>query len=328
MGDMYGNRYWTSVDPSAENNAHSYALDLVGHNKRVLELGPAAGHVTRALVERGCTVVGIEVDPDAAEGLAGVAECLVGDLNDPSLITRAGESGPFDVVLAGDVLEHLTQPSVTLSACRGVLAPGGYIVLSLPNVAHADIALGLLGGQFRYADSGLLDRTHLRFFTEPTIRELLDECGLTMIDLRRVLRPIFTTELELDPADYPQEVVDAALAQPEAETYQFVVRAVRHDGDLEVARLAARCIELEEVTRHQEIDLQTAQAEVEVLRASVGELNQALASAEHHRWIEVGLWKEEVENQARHLDAIYNSRTMRFLRPLRAAYHRVRELLR
>jgi 2-polyprenyl-3-methyl-5-hydroxy-6-metoxy-1,4-benzoquinol methylase len=297
------------VGASADNNAHSFALALIGHNKRVLELGPAAGHVTRVLVERGCDVVAIENDAEAAAELDGVAECLVGDLNDASIITKAAEEAGFDVVVAGDVLEHLTDPLATLRACRGVLVPGGYVVISLPNVAHADIALSLLDGRFTYNDTGLLDRTHLRFFTRDSIGELLDHAGFDLLDIRRVIRPIFETELGLDPDSFPPEVVAKVLTHPEAETYQFVVRAVPHDGDLERGRLAERCAEADELARQLRIERVSMEAEMVLLR---DELARVAAEA--------SVWHQEAANQAQHVEALLSTKTMRAVAPLRALY--------
>jgi 2-polyprenyl-3-methyl-5-hydroxy-6-metoxy-1,4-benzoquinol methylase len=273
------NRYWVDVDTSRENNAHTYALDMVGFNKRVLELGPAAGHVTRALVRQGCTVTGIEIDPEAAAGIAGVADCIVGDLSDPSVIAKAGEERKFDVVLAGDVLEHLADPLSTLSACRDVLLPGGFIVISLPNVAHADVALSLMRGKFAYRDNGLLDRTHLRFFTVASIGDLLTHAGFLAIETRRVVMPVFSTELKLDRGAFEPAVVEEALRHDEAETYQFVVKAVPDDGDYEISRLAARAIEADDELHRERSKRLVVESQLAALEESLKEARTNVQSA-------------------------------------------------
>src|ERR1700712_1780443 len=107
-------RYEAPVDRNAANNAHAYMLDMVGWNRSVLELGAAAGHMTRALNEQGCRVTAVEYDQAAAVDLKQhAAEVIVGDLNDPDVF--AGITTQFDVVLAGDVLEHLIDPAQALS---------------------------------------------------------------------------------------------------------------------------------------------------------------------------------------------------------------------
>lgn len=359
MDTSIDNRYWVPVDAASPNNAHAFAIDLIGYGKRVLELGPAAGHVTRALVGRGCDVTGIEVDAQAAAGLEGVADCIVGDLTDPSVILKAAEQHGFDVVLAGDVLEHLPDPLPSLRACRRVLAPGGYLVISLPNVGHADIALSLLRGEFPYRDSGLLDRTHLRFFTLQSIMELLEQAGLLAIDIRRVVRPVFETELQLDPASFAPGVVETVLAHPEAETYQFVVRAVPHDGDLEVSRLAARTLEAYDQVRRDRSARLAAEAEIIVLRdavksadaelimlrdavklakAEVTVLRDAVKPAKAELAVardavksakaDSERWRKEASVKTRKVEMLMASKTMRYTAPMRAVYRRVRSITR
>lgn len=324
MGSVDSNRYWVKVDESAENDAHAFAIDMIGYGKRVLELGPAAGHVTRSLARRGCDVVGIEFDPEAAAGLEGVAECIVGDLNDPSVISKAAEVGGFDVALAGDVLEHLADPLPTLRACREVLVPGGYVVISLPNVAHADVALSLLQGQFPYKDCGLLDRTHLRFFTFGSIAQLLEHAGLLAIEIRRVIRPIFETELGLDPAAFTQCVVESVLGHDEAETYQFVVRAVPHNGDLAVSRLASSAIEANDRWRREHSARLAAEAELVIMRNAA----ESARRAERSQKAEVERWRHSATANQRRIERLMSSRTMRYTAPMRAVYKRFRSTAR
>jgi SAM-dependent methyltransferase len=85
--------------------------------------------------------------------------------------------GPFDVIVAGDVLEHLPRPGDLLSALKPLLKSDGTLLVSLPNVANVTVRAALLAGRFPYADRGILDRTHLRFYTRAGARALLDQAG-------------------------------------------------------------------------------------------------------------------------------------------------------
>ena len=176
--------YHTSINPEEENDAHSSLLRMVGFNKRVLEAGCASGHVSEALSKQGCSVVGVEID---AEGVLPakqwVERVVIGNFDDGELWKEL-EDEMFDAVLFGDVLEHLKTPLETLLESLKHLLPTGAIVISVPNIAHADVKIALLNGTFPYADSGLLDRTHIHFFTKESLLELIRAAGLVPATIR------------------------------------------------------------------------------------------------------------------------------------------------
>jgi len=155
-------------------------IDLAAQGKRVLELGCADGFISRHLVERGCRVVGVEISSEAA-GLARqwCKKVVVHDLNDRRWMDQAGCD--FDTVLCGDVLEHLVNPLQTLREIARLLTPDGRVVMCLPNVAHIRVRMNLLVGKFDYTPTGILDSTHLRFFTQKTARRLIEEAGYQLI---------------------------------------------------------------------------------------------------------------------------------------------------
>ena len=184
--------YETAVNPDAENNSHAFALSLIGYNKSVLEVGCSTGYLTKVMAERGCNVVGIELDPEAAAVAEQWAEqVVVGDIDEGDVWNYVKDEA-FDVVVLGDVLEHLRDPLDSLRQAVRKIKPTGFVVTSLPNIAHGDVRIALLQGRFRYAETGLLDRTHLQFFTLETIRELLSQAGLVVVDTKRVVMPLFS----------------------------------------------------------------------------------------------------------------------------------------
>jgi methionine biosynthesis protein MetW len=160
--------------------SHALLLEGVPAGARVLDVGCADGYLARVLRERGCTVVGVEADPAAAERAGRWCESVVvGDVEAEDV--RARIEGPFHRVLCGDVLEHLRAPAAVLRWARGLLAPDGRVVVSLPNIAHWNGRRQLLRGRFPQEDHGLFDRTHLRFFTRATARDLVEQAGLRVV---------------------------------------------------------------------------------------------------------------------------------------------------
>lgn len=169
--------------------SHQIAVTEVPAGSRVLELGCATGYVSRYLKEElGCRVVGVEISPEAARRAEPYCERLiVGDLSGEEVWKEIVP--PFDVVLANDVLEHLPEPDAVVGRCRDLLRVGGRMIVSVPNVAYWRVRFGLLFGRFDYTDKGILDDTHLRFFTARTGRSLLEDQGLRVVRFS----PIFGT---------------------------------------------------------------------------------------------------------------------------------------
>src|SRR5829696_4733848 len=162
-------------------STHSKIVSLVPPATRVLEFGCATGYMSQVLKERlGCTVVGIEIDRDAASLAERHTErVIVGDAEKIDYAAElAGEA--FDVVMFADVLEHLKEPADVLRRVRPFIAENGVVIASIPNIAHGSVRLALLAGEFRYRDWGLLDDTHLRFFTRESIVDLFESAGLVV----------------------------------------------------------------------------------------------------------------------------------------------------
>ena len=159
-----------------------------GSGLAVLDLGFGAGSLARRIRPACRYLAGVECDPEAAEdGARFFDQPLVGDLLE-------GVSGPwkerFDVIVAGDVLEHLPRPEDLLSALRPLLKTDGALLVSLPNVANVTVRIGLLFGRFAYAPRGILDRTHVRFFTRATGRALLEENGYRVVSVDATAMPL------------------------------------------------------------------------------------------------------------------------------------------
>jgi 2-polyprenyl-3-methyl-5-hydroxy-6-metoxy-1,4-benzoquinol methylase len=145
---------------------------------RVLEIGCGEGQLGSRLRARGHEVHGVEVVPSAAAAAARVLDrALCADVERTVLDYPPGH---FQLLLCGDVLEHLVDPWGVLARLRQLCAPGAMLVCSVPNAQYFPVSLGLLRGRFDYRDSGVLDRTHLRFFTRRSARALVERAGFAV----------------------------------------------------------------------------------------------------------------------------------------------------
>ena len=163
---------------------NSFPLD--GTGQRVVDVGGGEGYLSRVLAARQYRVVCVAAPGTIAKDFPGDVEVVEADLDFrvPPL------AGPFDYALCGDLLEHLRDPKQTLLWIQGLLRPGGKLIASLPNSAHAYVRLNVLMGRFPKHDRGLFDRTHLHFYSLDGWKELLAACGFHIEDLRATTVPI------------------------------------------------------------------------------------------------------------------------------------------
>lgn len=225
MSDRH--KYEYKVDLNADTAA-AKVVHMVGSGKRVLEIGAGPGSITRLLVEHGhCKVSAVELDTNAIEKLGDFCEEIHNcDLNDPSWTRRVTHCGNFDVVVAADVLEHLYDPWTTLSAMKTILNKDGYIVVSLPHIGHNAIISCLLGGNFEYQEWGLLDKTHIRFFSIKNIQKLFAEAGLKIVEAGFVIRAPEQTEFSAQWKVLSPESKRELEKNKFGNIYQVVVKAV------------------------------------------------------------------------------------------------------
>ncbi len=279
----------------ASDSVHADIVRLVGENKRVLELGPATGHMSRVFRERGCAVVGIEVDAEMAERAREFCErVIVRDLDSLDLAAELGEER-FDAIVAADVLEHLRDPLAALIRLRPFLAPDGAFVISVPNVAHGSVRLALLTGHFDYREIGLLDSTHLRFFTRETFEQLLDEAELGLAELHRHELNLDASEVPFDANAVPPPLREQLERDPDSRTYQFVAKALPMDRE-GLREIQARLRELAELrmaaARTAELEAKMAQ-----IASREGELRRALIEA-HDQLLRRDAQIEEMHKEA------------------------------
>jgi 2-polyprenyl-3-methyl-5-hydroxy-6-metoxy-1,4-benzoquinol methylase len=167
--------YWVHYPvKESRGSSHFYLWRLAGANQRILDLGCGEGLAAAKLAEAGNRVTGVDVLP-APKNLDKLEAYVCWDLSrglDPALL----RGKRFEKILLLDVLEHLAAPESVLRPCRDLLEPHGKVIISVPNVANITVRLMLLLGRFDYQPRGILDRTHVRFFTRKTARRMIRDC--------------------------------------------------------------------------------------------------------------------------------------------------------
>src|ERR1039458_463059 len=164
-------RYDTPVDPENSNSTYGLICQRVPMSSDVMDVGCAGGGLAMALESaRRCRVLACDIDPEAvATARAKGLEAIVADLS-VQTAAEVAKGRQFDVVVLADVLEHLAEPGRLLRGVADVLRPGGKVLISFPNVSHADVVLMLAQDEWGYQPAGILDATHLRFFTVGSFR--------------------------------------------------------------------------------------------------------------------------------------------------------------
>lgn len=162
---------------------HQAILDLIEPGERLLDVGAASGYLAElAQTIKGARVVAVEPDPEGCrEARARGLQVLEGDITDLLDSGAVAGLGPFDQILLADVLEHMAAPQDVLRRLVPLVVPGGTVIISVPNIAYAKARLRLLAGRWRYEETGIFDRTHLRFFDHRSIMELARTAGLTVV---------------------------------------------------------------------------------------------------------------------------------------------------
>ena len=173
-----------------EASSHRILIDLIRRfsprGGTLLDLGAAGGELGAAVRDRFDRAIGFEYDADRIGQLRGRFDSVViADLE----TVRKLPANVRAVVLA-DILEHLRDASTLLRCVHDALAPDGHAFISVPNIANVTVRLGLLVGVFEYRDRGILDYTHLRFFTMRTIRREIENAGFRIVAVRGSSVPI------------------------------------------------------------------------------------------------------------------------------------------
>ena len=209
------------------DNANADIIKRVRPGSEILEFGPAYGRMTRYLAEElKCAVDIVEIDSESGNVAAQYARQACIGPEDGNIEsgnwTKVFAHKLYDAIIFTDVLEHLHDPFQTLKECRLFLKDDGCVLCSIPNIAHSSIILSLFSGSFNYTKTGLLDQTHVRFFTEESFLNMISACGYYPAYEHAIIVPVDMTEIPLTYASVGRDVENVLRQRPNNEAYQFI----------------------------------------------------------------------------------------------------------
>lgn len=201
--------YECAINPRDTNMTYAWLMRFTEGASTILDIGCSTGFFSRQLKARGQYVIGIEEDPLAAELAVAICERVIcGDIE--AVETQARVTEVFDAVVLGDVLEHLRDPQGLLAYIRQHWsADGGSVAFSAPNAGHWIFRREVLLGRFPYRSQGLFDPTHLRFFTQDSVRQMVKGTGYCILDLGYTVN--YDSSYDLS---YTGEAVTFAMMKP------------------------------------------------------------------------------------------------------------------
>jgi 2-polyprenyl-3-methyl-5-hydroxy-6-metoxy-1,4-benzoquinol methylase len=212
----------SNFDPYTRDplNIDRQSLDLIPEKSSVLEIGCATGFMGDYLIkQKKCRVVGVELGKEEAAAAKKVLHDVIeGDIEQAETIKKI--NGAYDVVYASALLEHLKDPWVALRTWKKFLKKNGTLIVTTSNIAHWSQRIKMIRGDFTYQKYGLLDNTHLRFFTTHTFPKLVEESGYDI--------EIFS----IDPVGGGLPKISKLLSSffPNLFAYQMLIKAgQRHD---------------------------------------------------------------------------------------------------
>lgn len=219
-------KYNFDLDLNSQNS-NSVIVKHLEKNKDVLEFGPAFGRLTKYMREElNCNVDIVEMDDESGQVAAQFARTACVGEKDGNIENGNWENilrdRKFDFIIFADVLEHLHHPEEILHKCYQFLKDGGKILCSVPNIAHSSVLLSLWNNDFDYKEVGLLDNTHIHFFTRKTFEEMACRCNYKIVFIGGIVNNVGTNEIPWLYDSVPNAVSHELKLRKEGDIYQYI----------------------------------------------------------------------------------------------------------
>lgn len=208
-------------------NTLSIMAKWIDGGKKILEFGPANGRFTKYLKNnKKSRVTIVEIDSEAGlEAKAFAAKSFLGAIKgDIEKYHWYDEKDKYDYIIFADVLEHLKNPKEVLQKCKTMLKDNGEILISIPNISHNSIIIDLMNDNFNYDKTGLLDITHIHFFTLSTFKKMIKECEMSIAEIVPIYSRVGNNEINNTYEDIPPRVEDFIRKRKEGSIYQYVAK--------------------------------------------------------------------------------------------------------
>ena len=211
---------------AGQEEALSKIVEKIPFRSVVLDIGCGTGMMGRFLSEnRECVVDGVDIDAEAI-AIARSKYRTVGVFNlESDRLLGSFNAETYDCIVMADIIEHLVHPEQLFEDVKKLLKPNGKFLFSIPNITHISAGLELVLGKFGYQNSGLLDATHVRFYSRESFINKLDSCGIYVDEIDTIERDIDNTEF---PAyeNFPKKWIrDLVHHRTDALTYQWIISA-------------------------------------------------------------------------------------------------------
>ncbi len=205
--------------------SHRLAIDLIDNNAKVLDIGCATGYFAKELSKKNCETWGVDCDEVAVKKASKYCKKVIAR-NVDEVKTLPFPKNYFDYVIILDVIEHLLHPENILEIIKPYLKEDGKIIVSVPNIAHASIRWMLAKGEFEYTSTGILDKTHLHFYTKKSFEEILKKAKYKILKLSPTNGmckvPFLYKITDRLPASWQYKI---ACSQPTLFGFQFIALA-------------------------------------------------------------------------------------------------------
>jgi len=211
-------------------NSLSIIIEMINDGSKILEFGPAHGRLTKYLKEKkNCLIDIIEIDEESGREASNYAnKALIG--NDEGNIENYKwknilKDEKYDYIIFADVLEHLYYPEKVLRNSKLFLKKDGAILISIPNIAHNSVIVGLIKDRFKYNSVGILDDTHIRFFTYTSLKEMIHNCELVTTIETSVNKMLNETEIISDYSELNSpNLISELMSRDKGNVYQFIFK--------------------------------------------------------------------------------------------------------